>query len=969
MGGLFNKKTSTSTSATGPDAATKARYDATMSRADTVSQAPYTPYTGQRVAGFNQDQSNAFQSVRDTQGIGQPFMQQAQSYASQGAAPITTQGILSQYNPYIDAQVDATQRDFNVQNQREMQNVNSNAAKIGALTGDRSQVAQALSQESQRRQQDPIIAGIRSQGFDDTARIAESNRQGAFQGASQFTNMGQTAQNLAAADQQRLLGVGGLEQQLDQANLDVPYQEHLNQQAFPYQSTQWLAGIQGALGPLMGSTSTQTTPRASTGSQILGLAATGLGAYMASDARLKENIERVGELDDGTPIYRYNFVGDPTTQIGVIAQEIEQTNPAAVATDEHGIKHVDYDVATRPALKAAGGLGEPPPAAGVGPGLHPPMEPQMAAGGVAGGLGEGVDPDFARMTGNLTHMVGALRAQNAPQPGFADGGAVSPVPLQVPQLPSSSVKSQSYVPQTQVSPSQMPVAQVASQGGSGDSGLGGLSSLASSFGKYMGSPTQGLNSNASWLSGIEYKDKYWADGGRVGMANGGPANDTGPSEPFGFGVADSPGATSTPSITPYTSPRAPAAGTPAPFKFDAGSLPGSIVDAPTDIRPVNITEGRPYEPQNVQKPDRSVGTPALPPTAQAYGPAQPDDSASLPWLSGGSGSETMKGGDSTNSKEWYEYGSNPNVGAALMAAGLATMGGDSPDGIINIGRGGLSGLNVYLAQKNAEREAASKREDRKRQAEELAIKAAREAEIERYNRAKETRDEKRLTETERKNRETDERNSPAALEERKRRSERVEGEEKLRATELAKAREAEEVARMVESSRYEIRDKDGNNLVDPALFGYVSGSSANNALVSTLPEWMTNATGAISDKITGQNTGGTPTERLRQRKVVNSRLQEIQAAITTAANKGQGAVSDTERQMYSQAVAAVQDGDIEVAIKVMDDIAKRLSERAAALRKPYAEKKKRTGKPLRVEDGHAFYGGDEGDPANWERIE
>lgn len=79
--------------------------------------------------------------------------------------------------------------------------------------------------------------------------------------------------------------------------------------------------------------------------------AIGNGAKLAtlafSDARLKEDIAPVGELYDGTNVYRYRYKwDDPSiTRLGLMAQEVEKTRPDAVA-EVGGYKAVDYDKAT-----------------------------------------------------------------------------------------------------------------------------------------------------------------------------------------------------------------------------------------------------------------------------------------------------------------------------------------------------------------------------------------------------------------------------------------------------------------------------------------------------------------------------------------------------------------------------------------------------------------------------------------------
>jgi len=84
------------------------------------------------------------------------------------------------------------------------------------------------------------------------------------------------------------------------------------------------------------------------GANMASLAAPALGmaALAASDERLKENIEPVGKLDNGLTVYRFNFLGSQVTQIGLLAQEVQEVIPEAVKEDEDGYLMVDYKLAT-----------------------------------------------------------------------------------------------------------------------------------------------------------------------------------------------------------------------------------------------------------------------------------------------------------------------------------------------------------------------------------------------------------------------------------------------------------------------------------------------------------------------------------------------------------------------------------------------------------------------------------------------
>lgn len=62
---------------------------------------------------------------------------------------------------------------------------------------------------------------------------------------------------------------------------------------------------------------------------------------MFSDRRLKTDIAKVGETNKGLPIYTYKYKGDDTTQMGVMAQDVERKTPKAVK-EVGGFKAVDY---------------------------------------------------------------------------------------------------------------------------------------------------------------------------------------------------------------------------------------------------------------------------------------------------------------------------------------------------------------------------------------------------------------------------------------------------------------------------------------------------------------------------------------------------------------------------------------------------------------------------------------------------
>lgn len=81
------------------------------------------------------------------------------------------------------------------------------------------------------------------------------------------------------------------------------------------------------------------------GNDMLGGLISGVGqgvGYAMSDIRVKRDIERIGALPSGLPVYRFRYVWDDTPTIGVMAHEARDIFPEAVIERPDGYLMVDY---------------------------------------------------------------------------------------------------------------------------------------------------------------------------------------------------------------------------------------------------------------------------------------------------------------------------------------------------------------------------------------------------------------------------------------------------------------------------------------------------------------------------------------------------------------------------------------------------------------------------------------------------
>lgn len=278
----MGQKNTTSTTNTSPNPVAGAAYTDLLSRAAGVASTPYQSYTGELVAPVNAQQTAGINNINQNAGFAQPYIQQAAGYANSAAQPLTAEDIARYSDPFTQQVIDATQSQFNNQNAQQQQGVIGNAAAQGALGGNRVGVAQAELAGQQQRAQAPIIAGLRSQGYNTGLNTAMNQQQQRAQAAYSLGNLGVAGQNAALTGANAQVGAGTLQQGTSQALDAAQYNQFLQSLAFPYQQTQWLSGIDTGVGSQLGGTSQTTKPGPSALGQIAGLGLAGAGLFMGN---------------------------------------------------------------------------------------------------------------------------------------------------------------------------------------------------------------------------------------------------------------------------------------------------------------------------------------------------------------------------------------------------------------------------------------------------------------------------------------------------------------------------------------------------------------------------------------------------------------------------------------------------------------------------------------------------------------
>jgi hypothetical protein len=238
---------------------------ALIARANMVAGEGYQPYQGPRVAGFTDDQTNAFDVIRNNIGNWNDEFDSSKT---------ATGGALTQSMPYFDQAAGATPDQMDRYMDPYVGNVINRAEQVGKRNWDENvmpdlsarfirggQSGSTAHMERLARAGRDMSEGLQAQSGamlsdayktagspyqQDASRLTDIGKSvGALglQTGQQLSGLAQMQQSMAGRDATALQAVGDTRQAQNQRNLDLAYGDFREQRDYPRQNVDWMSNI------------------------------------------------------------------------------------------------------------------------------------------------------------------------------------------------------------------------------------------------------------------------------------------------------------------------------------------------------------------------------------------------------------------------------------------------------------------------------------------------------------------------------------------------------------------------------------------------------------------------------------------------------------------------------------------------------------------------------------------------------
>lgn len=267
-------------------------YKSLMSRASRASKKPFSPYGGDRLAKYTPDELRFQQGIRGIYDQGaRPELAQARGALGKAGqyaenVPMWGSEAYQHYSsPYFQDVLDVQKRRIGEDWDRDLNRNRMDSVGAGAYGGGAAAMQNFLGRQGKQRALAETETMGRQAAWEQAMSGFQSDRQALANAATLQTQIAPQLQSLAQTQQtqaferlQALEKMGAGRRELEQAAMDLAYQDFLDKEAYERKMLNWFGAIMHGV-PLTANQMVEATPATSgTAAQAIGGVAAGLGA-------------------------------------------------------------------------------------------------------------------------------------------------------------------------------------------------------------------------------------------------------------------------------------------------------------------------------------------------------------------------------------------------------------------------------------------------------------------------------------------------------------------------------------------------------------------------------------------------------------------------------------------------------------------------------------------------------------------
>ena len=207
-----------------------------LARGEFESNQPYLPYSQARLAGFSPAERMAQRGYASMAQYGSPDETRSGSRMLNNMPNTMTQRISNAYmSPYFAQALDPVKNEAKRTSALQAREIRDKAATSGGLGGYREAIMQSNRQRDLTRQLSDIELQGRERAFQDARTRFEDDRTARFKQIDGLMGIGQQRQQQAMSRLAALQKAGEQQRAMQQASMDVGYEDFLRQQGYPQQ--------------------------------------------------------------------------------------------------------------------------------------------------------------------------------------------------------------------------------------------------------------------------------------------------------------------------------------------------------------------------------------------------------------------------------------------------------------------------------------------------------------------------------------------------------------------------------------------------------------------------------------------------------------------------------------------------------------------------------------------------------------